>query len=67
MPQRRRLKTGTDVRRFLAHVINAMAAGELEPQLGTKLAFVANVLLRACETSIIEKRIEALEAHLLKE
>jgi hypothetical protein len=61
MPKRRRLKTSADVRRFLAHVINAMESGEMEPQLGSKLAFCSNVLLKAVENSTIENRLASLE------
>ena len=66
MPKGRRLKTSADVRRFLAHVINAMESGETEPQLGSKLAFCSNVLIKALEGLTIENRIHHLEEQLRK-
>lgn len=61
---RRRLKSTLDVRRFLASVLTRMESGEIEAGLGSRLAYVSNVLLKALELSAIERRIESLEAQL---
>ena len=64
---RRRLKTSVDARRYLASVLTRMESGEIEAGLGSRLAYVSNILLKALELSAIERRLESLEAQLLKE
>ncbi len=61
MPKKRRFKSLGDVRRFLAYVLNSMDSGDLEPQLGSKMAYVANIMVKCIEGSDLEKRIEELE------
>ncbi|MBE0576901.1 MAG: hypothetical protein IH613_13520 [Desulfuromonadales bacterium] len=58
---RRRLKTATDLRRYLANLINRVEQGETTPEMASKLGFLVNILLKAIEISDLEKRIEALE------
>ena len=66
---RRRLKTATDLRRYLANLINRVEQGETSPEMASKLGYLSNILLRVIEGSDLEKRIEALEAveHAAKE
>ena len=60
---RRRLKTATDLRRYLANLINRVEQGETSPEIASKLGYLSNILLRVIEGSDLEKRIEALEAN----
>jgi hypothetical protein len=46
---------------LLATAICQIHAGELDPKVGAGLATVANVLLKAIESTDIEDRIQALE------
>ncbi len=57
----RRLKTLEDVRRYLAHLIKAIEADEIEPAKGGRLAHVSSILIRAIEGSDLEKRVTELE------
>ena len=61
MGKRRRLKSTSDVRRYLAYLINSTGAGEIEPQTAGRLAYIANILLKSIEASELEKRIEEIE------
>ena len=61
MAGRRRLKTLSDIRRYLAGLINRVEAGEVDPSVMSKLAYVSNVLAGIIKDSDIEKRIEQLE------
>ena len=57
----RRLKTLEDVRRYLAHLIKAIEAGEIEPAKGGRLACISSILIRAIEGADLEKRVTELE------
>ena len=67
MGKRRRLKSTGDVRRYLAHLINSTGAGEIEPQTAGRLAYIANILLKAIEGTDLQERIEALERKISME
>jgi hypothetical protein len=58
---KKRLKTIEDVRRYLGSLINRTENGELNAQLSGRLAYISSILLRAVESSDLEKRIEKLE------
>ena len=58
---RRRLKTASDLRRYLANLINRVELGETTPEIASKLGYLSNILLRVIEGSDFEARIEALE------
>jgi len=45
----RRLKTPTDCRRYIGSLINRVEAGELEPQVASKLGYLANILCKSLE------------------
>jgi hypothetical protein len=66
-PRRRigRLKTASDVARYIARTIKSVEKGEGENR-AYKLVMMASLLLRALETSTIEARILALEERLQK-
>ena len=59
--KKRRLKTIEDVRRALAAVYCDMESRALDPAVGTKLAYVANIIGRLIENGDIEQRLEKLE------
>lgn len=61
MAGRKRLKTLTDIRRYLAGLINRVEAGEVDPSVMSKLAYVSNVLAGIIKDSDIESRITELE------
>lgn len=61
---RKRLKTLADIRRYLAGLINRVEAGEVDPSVMSKLAYVSNVLAGIIKDSDIEARIERLEQEL---
>ena len=61
---RRRLKTATDLRRYLGNLINRVEQGETAPEIASKLGYLTNILLRVIEGSDIEARVEKLEADL---
>lgn len=61
MPRERRLKTGADVRRYLAHLIHFTESGEIDHRIAGKLGYLSNLLLRAIEVGEIEDRLLRLE------
>jgi hypothetical protein len=54
-------QTATDVKNLLAEAMAAIRAGKMDPKLGTTLGYLGTSLLKAIETSDIEKRLEKLE------
>lgn len=60
----RRLKYHGDVRRYLASIINRMEAGDLDPLMGGKLAYVSQILLKAMETEEMVERLKRIEGVL---
>ena len=58
---RRRLKTASDLRRYMADLINRVEQKEITPETASKLGYLANILLRVIEGADFEARIEALE------
>ena len=63
MPKRvrRRLKTGSDVRRYLANLINRVEGGQIEPDVAAKIGYLINILIRCIEGSELEQRVTDLE------
>ena len=61
MATRRRLKTMSDSRRYLANLINRVEHGEVEPVVAGRLGFLINILLRSIEGSSLEDRVKKLE------
>lgn len=63
----RRLKTITDIRRYLASLIVRLedqSGGRLDAALAGRLGYLANLLLGAVKDSDIEARISRLEERL---
>lgn len=65
-PRRRRLKSATDCRRFLADLVHRLDADEVDGAKASKLAYIVNILLAAVRTDEVEARLTALE-QMLKE
>ena len=63
-PAKRRLKSLSDARRFLADLINALNRDEIDSSKGSKLAYMISILGRLIEGGDLEKRVLALEAAL---
>jgi hypothetical protein len=57
----RRLKSMSDIRRYLAGLINRTEAGQVEPGLAGKLGYLANSLAKVIEGTDLEKRLSELE------
>jgi len=55
------LRNANAIRREIAAVYRDMRAGRIEPQDGTKLAYVLNFLSKAYETAVMEERLEMVE------
>ena len=64
MATRRRLKTIQDIRRYIASLINRTEHSEIDPNVASKLGFLAVNLAKIIESSSLEQRIEALEIEL---
>jgi hypothetical protein len=65
---KRRLRSIDDVRRYLASLITRLedsSAGEIDPALAGRLAYISNILLGAIKDSDLERRIAELERRLL--
>ena len=60
MPKRR-LKTTTDLRRYLARITLLVEKGEIDSNLGGKLGYLCSILHRLIEGSDLEERITVLE------
>lgn len=55
------LRDAHAIRRELGAVYRDMRAGRIPSQDGTRLSYVLDLLRRACETSDLQERLEALE------
>ena len=64
-PSRIDLKTIDDVRVEMARVYRDMRGGKIDPQDGTRLAYVLSQIGKLIESGEIEKRLEAVEGVLL--
>lgn len=62
----RQLKTTTDLRRYLANIINRVEAGTLDPSKAGRLGYLVNITKSVIDGSELEERVEKLEA-ILKE
>ncbi len=60
----RRLKKMSDIRRFLAFVINQTSNGEIDLAMSGKLGYLLQILARVVQSSEIEQRIERIEKRL---
>jgi hypothetical protein len=58
---RRRLKTMSDLRRYLALLINKVEDGEVSPALAAKVGYLVNILRATIQEEDIEMRVAALE------
>lgn len=60
----KRLKNTTDLRRYIANLINRTENGDVEPNLAGKLGYLVSLLAKLIETGDLEKRVEDLEKAL---
>ncbi|MCD6271394.1 MAG: hypothetical protein J7K30_00780 [Deltaproteobacteria bacterium] len=63
---KRRLKTMSDMRRYLAALINETRNGEIAPDLARQVGYLLNILKGVVLDSDFEKRIEKLETEIKK-
>ena len=54
----KRLKNTTDLRRYIANLINRTENGDVEPNLAGKLGYLVSLLAKLIETGDLEKRVE---------
>ncbi|KXW57527.1 hypothetical protein FEMY_19510 [Ferrovum myxofaciens] len=59
-----RLHTLDDIRLEMAKVYRGMRSGSIDPQDGTRLAFVLGQMVRLFEQSAQDRRLEAIEQTL---
>jgi hypothetical protein len=64
MAGRRRFKKIGDVRRYLASIINRIETKEIEPAIGARCAYIANILANCLRDEELETRIERLEKEI---
>ena len=57
----KRLKTTSNLRRYLANLVNRVESGEVEPAKASKIGFLINILAKLIEGTELEKRVEELE------
>ena len=60
-PRKHRLKTLSDVRRYLAALINDVRNEEIEPSIAGRLGYLLNILRAVISDSDLEARVKALE------
>jgi len=60
----RRLNTLEDLRRYLAHLINSVEDGTMDPGKAGKLGYLCNIMKSVIEGSTLESRVQAIEAAL---
>ena len=60
----KRLKSTSDLRRYLANLVNRVERGEVEPAMASKIGFLINILAKLIEGTELEKRVEELEKTL---
>jgi len=58
------LRDAHAIRRELAAVYRDMRKGAIEPQDGTRLAYVLDMLRKTYETAVLQERLEILERNL---
>ncbi len=51
-----------DVTRLIAETINQTRRGEIDPKVANAVGYLASILLKAVEKSVLEERIVAVEA-----
>ena len=59
--KRLRLRTATDVRRFIQRVVIAVINGELDPKVGNTVNGLCNTVLSSLRTDEYEKKLDELQ------
>jgi len=65
-PGKRRLKTLSDVRRFLSDVTNALNRGEMDATKAGKLGYLVQILAKIIQGDDLERRVLSIEEALRK-
>ena len=60
----KRLKNTTDLRRYVANLINRTEKGDVEANLAGKLGYLVSLLAKLIENSDLENRVGELEKAL---
>ena len=58
----KRLKTTSDLRRYLANLVNRVEKGEVEAAKASKIGFLINILAKLIESSDIEQRVAEVKS-----
>ena len=61
-PARINLHDAHAIRREMASVYRDMRDGRIEPQVGTRLAYVLDMLRKAYEASVLQDKMDAINA-----
>lgn len=64
---RKRLKTMSDIRRYLACLINETRNEEIDSAMAGKLGYLLNILRGVVTDSELEQRVKKLEIEIEKE
>ena len=56
-----RLRSASDVRRLLAATTNELRNGKVDPNVASKIGYLASILLKAIESDTVEARLQKLE------
>ncbi|MFA7426028.1 MAG: hypothetical protein WCZ16_13290 [Desulfosarcinaceae bacterium] len=64
IPCRRRLKTLSDARRFLADLINQLNRNEIDEGKARSLGYLLQILSKVIEGDALEARVTALEKQI---
>ena len=65
--QQKRLKSMSDLRRYLANLINETRSGMVDPSLAGRLGFLLNILKSVISDGDLEDRVKKLEAGVKNE
>jgi len=57
----KRLKTHGDVRRFMSWAANQVVEGKMDPNVGAKLSYMCNTILKSLDACDTEERLKRLE------
>lgn len=60
-----KLKTVSDVNRFMAQIINQLNRDEIEANKASKLGYLSNLLIQGIRTQDLEDRVEQLEKGMM--
>ena len=65
--KKKRLKSLSDVRRYLANLVNETRSGQVDLDMAGKIGYLLNILKSIISEGDLEKRIEQLEEEVRKQ